>query len=138
MYIPITVPRTIVDPGWPAAATDHPDADRIALETEKRGERDIPIGADYEKGASMPEIYIPITVQRTIADIPIGASAENPLVAAMRAIGRYEADHEEGGRYHFGGTTIEVTHTRGGDGMNVREWLAITHPDILSEYDERF
>jgi hypothetical protein len=80
---------------------------------------------------------IPVTVERTIAEIEVGGTGENSLVAAMRAIGRYEADHEEGGVYKFSGTTIEVTHTRDGDAPNLAEWLQINHPHLLSLYRDQ-
>jgi hypothetical protein len=34
MVVQVHASKDIPNPGWPSAATDHPDADRIALETE--------------------------------------------------------------------------------------------------------
>lgn len=91
------------------------------------------ITEEMMKTERTPEM-IPVTVERTVAEIEIGGHGENALVAAMRAIGQYEADHEDGGKYRFGGTTIQVTYTPDGDGPGLAEWLQGRHPAILNAY----
>lgn len=80
---------------------------------------------------------IPVTVEHTVGTVEVGGTGEPAITEAMHLIGAYEAKYEEGGVYRFGGTTIEVKHTRDGDGPNLAEWLQSYYPRILDAYRDQ-